>query len=72
MYREFLPYPNRHDVTLQVGARVARLWRGWEWSTTASVGKRLNYLFQNADFIPGYITTDLTVGHVALSLSPAK
>lgn len=72
MYREFLPYPNRHDVTLQVGARAARVWRGWEWSGTASVGKRLNYLFQNAEFIPGYITTDLTVGHIALSLSPTK
>lgn len=72
MYREFLPYPNRHDVTLQVGARAARVWRGWEWSTTASVGRRLNYLFQNADFIPGYITTDLTVGHLALTLSPAR
>ena len=27
---------------------------------------------ENADFIPGYITTDLTVGHLALSLSPAR
>ncbi len=72
MYREFLPYPNRHDVTVQLGGRAARVWRGWEWSGTASIGKRLNYLFQNADFIPGYVSTDLTVGHFALTLSPAR
>lgn len=71
MYREFLPYPNRHDVTMQIGARASRVWRGWEWSSSGSIGRRLNYLFQNADFLPGYITTDLTVGHFALSIARA-
>ena len=72
LYREFLPYPVRHDVTVQAGLRADRTWKDWRWDGQLSVGTRLNYLFQNADFLPGYRTDDVRVMQFSLSVSPAK
>jgi hypothetical protein len=68
LYREFLAYQNRHDVTVQAGLRAGRATRdGGRLDLWLSAGQRLNYLFQNGTFIPGYRTDD--VGFVSAGLS---
>lgn len=71
MYRQFLPYPVRHDVTLQAGLRGGFEGIGMRFRGTLSGGTRLNYLFQNADFIPGYRTEDARSVEFTLAVSPA-
>jgi hypothetical protein len=68
MFREFLPYPNRHDVTLQGGLRAARA--DGTLALTVSGGRRFNYLFQNDIFIPGYRTADLPLLQLGLVYAP--
>ncbi len=71
LYREFLAYQNRHDVTLQGGVRVGgRLPNGPQLFIALSAGKRLNYLFQNASFLAGYRTDDVSVAELSLTLTP--
>lgn len=71
LYREFLAYQNRHDVTLQGGVRVGgRLPNGPQLFISLSAGKRLNYLFQNASFLAGYRTDDVSVAELSLTLTP--
>lgn len=69
--RQFLPYPNRHDVTVRAGLRGGVVWRGTELSIEGSMGHRLNYLFQNASFLPGYRTVDLSVPSLRFAVAPA-
>ncbi|MBX3132802.1 MAG: hypothetical protein KF689_05375 [Gemmatimonadaceae bacterium] len=71
LYRQFLPYPVRHDVTLQAGLRGGFEGIGMRFHGTLSGGTRLNYLFQNADFIPGYRTDDARSVEFTLAVSPA-
>jgi hypothetical protein len=71
LVRQYLPYPNRHDVTIRGGVRGGLVWRGSEFGVEASTGHRLNYLFQNAAFIPGYRTVDLAVPALRFSITPA-
>jgi hypothetical protein len=68
LYREFLAYQNRHDVTVQLGLRAGRMLRARRVDVAFSIGKRLNYLFQNADFIPGYRSEDLTVSSLEIRI----
>ncbi len=68
LYREFLAYQNRHDVTVQLGLRAGRMLRTRRIDAAFSIGKRLNYLFQNADFIPGYRSEDRTVSQLTFTL----
>lgn len=70
MYRIFLPYVLRHDVTVQGGLRVARDVGAWRYGLSLSGGQRLNYLFQNAEWIPGYRTDDVGFVQLGLSVGP--
>lgn len=70
LLREFLPYQNRHDVTLRMGLRGGYVTRGYEFSAQLSTGKRLNYLFQNGSFIPGFRTVDVSVPQLRFALTP--
>lgn len=70
LYREFLAYQNRHDVTVQAGLRAGRVMRGGtRLDLSLTAGQRLNYLFQNATFIPGYRTDDVGFVFAGVSLS---
>jgi hypothetical protein len=69
--RQYLPYPNRHDVTIRGGVRGGIVVFDTELALEASVGHRLGYLFQNADYIPGYRTVDVSVPQLKFSLTPA-
>jgi len=71
LFRQYLAYPNRHDVTIRGGVRGGIVMYGTEIAAEASIGHRLNYLFQNAAFIPGYRTVDLAVPALRLSITPA-
>lgn len=70
-FRQYLPYQNRHDVSLRGGARLGGSWGGQEVAIEMSIGKRLNYLFQNATFLPGYRTVDVSIPQLRLTLTPA-
>ncbi|WKW12448.1 hypothetical protein Strain138_001741 [Pseudogemmatithrix spongiicola] len=71
MYREFLAYQNRHDVTLQFGLRGGRrLASGQQFDVALSAGQRLNYLFQNDLYLAGYRTDDVRFAQLTLSLRP--
>jgi hypothetical protein len=69
--RQYLPYPNRHDVTMRGGVRGGIVVFDTELALEASIGHRLNYLFQNATYIPGYRTVDVSVPQLKFSLTPA-
>ncbi|HEY5219830.1 MAG TPA: hypothetical protein VIJ16_08470, partial [Gemmatimonadaceae bacterium] len=59
--RQYLPFLNRHDVTMRVGIRGGTVYRGQQITVELSGGRRLNYLFQNGTYIPGLNTEDVTV-----------
>ena len=69
--RQYLPYPNRHDVTVRGGLRGGLVWRGMELSLEGGIGHRLNYLFQNSAFLPGYRTVDVSVPSLRFAIAPA-
>jgi hypothetical protein len=71
LFRQYLAYPNRHDVTIRGGIRGGIVWRGQELVLEGSLGHRLNYLFQNGTFIPGYRTVDLSVPALRFMIRPA-
>jgi hypothetical protein len=70
LIRQYLAYPNRHDVTIRGGLRGGLVFYGNEIAIEASIGTRLNYLFQNAAFIPGYRTVDLAVPALRFAITP--
>lgn len=70
LYRQYLPYANRHDVSLRLGARAGFRRFGYDAMLDASWGNRLNYLFQNNEFLPEYRTVDVRVPQLHLTLSP--
>jgi hypothetical protein len=70
LYRQYLPYLTRHDVTLQGGLRAGWRSRALSWRASLSGGQRLNYLFQNADWIPGFRSDDAGVLEFSLSITP--
>jgi hypothetical protein len=70
--RQFLPYPNRHDVTVRGGLRAGIVRFGRELAIELSTGTRLNYLFQNATFIPAYRTVDITLPELRFSITPGQ
>ncbi|MBM3854116.1 MAG: hypothetical protein FJ399_13335 [Verrucomicrobia bacterium] len=70
LYRQYLPYANRHDVTLRLGMRASVRRHGYDVMLDASIGNRLNYLFQNSEFLPSYRTVDVRVPQVHLAFSP--
>lgn len=72
LYRQYLPYANRHDVTLRLGARAGIRRYGYDVMLDASWGNRLNYLFQNNEFIPSYRTVDVRVPQLHLAFSPVS
>lgn len=69
-FRQYLPYLNRHDVTVRVGLRGDGVYRDREISVELSSGRRLNYLFQNGTYIPGYHTVDVNVSELRVSITP--
>jgi len=71
LFREYLPYPNRHDVSLSVGIRGAMMLAGQELALQASTGKRINYQFQNATYIPGYRTVDVAIPQLSFTITPS-
>lgn len=70
LYRQYLAGPPRHDVSMRAGIRGGYIVRGFELTAEASIGKRLNYLFQNALFIPDYRTVDVSIPQLRLGMSP--
>lgn len=70
LYRQYLPYANRHDVSLRFGARAGFQRMGYDVMLDASWGKRLNYLFQNNEFLPSYRTVDVSTPQLHLTFSP--
>ena len=70
LYREYLPYPNRHDVTLTAGVRAGLRAIGYDAMLDASWGRRINYLFQNGSYLPGYRTVDVRIPQLRLTLTP--
>lgn len=70
VYRQFLTGPFRHDVSIVGGVHVARSDAPDRWSMRLGVGRRLNYLFQNARFNPGFRTADLPLLRLHLTITP--
>ena len=69
--RQYLPYPNRPDVTIQAGVRGGALYHGQEVNVELTGGRRLNYLFQNGTFLPaGASTVEISVMELRLSVVP--
>lgn len=69
--RQYLPLPNRHDVTIRGGARAGVVVLGTEIAVEGNLGHRINYLFQNGEFIQGYRTVDLSVPSLRFAITPA-
>jgi hypothetical protein len=69
--RQYLPIPNRHDVTIRGGVRGGGVWHGIELAAEMGIGHRINYLFQNGEFIPGYRTVDISVPTFRFAITPA-
>ncbi len=72
LFREFLPYPNRHDVSLDIGVRAAAVRRGLEFAVDASLGKRINFEFQNATYLTNLRTVDITTPRIRFVLTPVS
>ncbi|MEP6835808.1 MAG: capsule assembly Wzi family protein [Gemmatimonas sp.] len=70
LFREYLAYPNRHDVSLEPGIRAALAWRGQEFALDVSNGKRLNFEFQNATYLPSTRTVDVVMPRISFSVTP--
>lgn len=70
LFREFLAYPNRHDVSLEYGVRAALAWAGQEFSLDVSSAKRLNFEFQNATYLPAVRTVDVRTPRIRFSVTP--
>jgi len=70
LLRQYLAYSNRHDVTTRGGLRGGVVLFGNEIAVEASIGHRINYLFQNTEFIPGYRTVDLAVPALRFAITP--
>ena len=68
--RTYLPFPNRHDVTIRAGARAGVVYAGQEFSLQVSTGRRLDYQFQNGSYIPGYHTVDIPLPEFRFSITP--
>ena len=72
----YIPRYQRHDVTVRFGVRAA--WhtalRGipYDVALDASVGKRMNYLFQNTTWIDAYRTVDVNVPQLRLMVMPRR
>ena len=70
LFREYLAYPNRHDVSTEWGLRAAVVWRGQEISLDGSLGKRINFEFQNAEYLPALRTVDVNIPRIRFSITP--
>ncbi len=70
LFRQYLPYANRHDVSLRVGARAGFRRLGYDVVLDACLGNRLNYLFQNNAFLPEYRTVDVRTLRLHVTLTP--
>ncbi|MEP6762757.1 MAG: hypothetical protein ABJB66_00535 [Gemmatimonadaceae bacterium] len=70
LFREYLAYPNRHDVSLEAGVRSAHVWFGQEISTEVSIGRRINFEFQNAIYLPNVRTVDVWTPRIRFSVTP--
>ncbi len=68
--REYLPYPNRHDVSLRFGIKAGAVFGQYEATMELSTGKRLNYLFQNGSYIPGLPTVDVRIPQLRVRFVP--
>lgn len=70
LFREYLAYPNRHDVQTEYGARAAIALRGFEVALDGSIGRRINFEFQNAEYLPTLRTVDVNTPRLRLSITP--
>lgn len=70
LLREPLAFPNRHDVSLRMGLKAGYILGNYEAALQLSTGKRLNYLFQNGSYIPGFRTVDVSIPQLRMSLVP--
>lgn len=72
LFRQYLPYSNRHDVTMRMGARLGVNVTRFDVLLDASWGHRLNYLFQNNAFIPAFRTVDVRIPELRLTFTPTN
>lgn len=70
LYRQFLTGPFRHDVSVLGGLHLANARQPDAFTLRLSVGRRLNYLFQNDRFNPGYRTANLPLLALSLTVTP--
>jgi len=70
LFREYLAYPNRHDVSTEIGLRTAVVWRGQEIALDGSIGTRINFEFQNAEYLPSLRTVDVHIPRLRFSVTP--
>lgn len=72
--RLYLPTIFRHDVTTRFGVRGVRRTvvanHAYDIAVTASLGNRINYLFQNLTYIRDFRTVDVRVPQFQLTVSP--
>ncbi|MGA0919744.1 MAG: hypothetical protein ACO3SD_03420, partial [Gemmatimonadaceae bacterium] len=68
LYRQFLPNWWRHDVSYQVGLRLAREIADRPAAAQIIVGRRTNHLFQNDTHSPGYRDSDVPYLQVTTSI----
>ena len=71
LYKQYLPYPNRHDVSVRAAVRAGVTRGSVDYQAEFSVGRRVNYLFQNATYIPDYRTVDVPFSSFGLSVRPS-
>jgi hypothetical protein len=72
MLRLSEPASDRHDVTIQVGLEATRSLGRYRVGTTASVGRRLNYLFRGASAMPDQRAVDVRLVQLGLSIAPMR
>lgn len=70
LYRQFLTGPFRHDVSIVAGLHASTAADPDRFSLRIGFGRRLNYLFQNDRFNPGYRTADLPLVRLSLTVTP--
>jgi len=71
LYKQYLPYPNRHDVTVRAAVRAGVSRGTLEYQMELSWGRRVNYLFQNAEYIRDYRSVDVPFSSFGFSVRPS-
>jgi hypothetical protein len=71
LFREYATAHNRHDVTMRLGVTGGLTLPGYRTLFELSWGKRINYLFQNAAYLPDYRTVDVSLRQLKVTVTPS-